>query len=140
MKIPATPPDLSEILLEVSREDPSFLIGARPVDDKGRYLHWDEMLHRKPPEGLSHQRWWLSTAFARRSMARELPLIGTNGHPFRFSNVDAAQKLVHLIDQQAGGQILADEVVTNLRSSNRYLVSSLIEEAITSSQLEHYTN
>ena len=136
MKIPATPPDLGELLVEATKDDPSFLIGARPVDDTGRYLHWDEMLHRQPPEGLSHQRWWLSTAFARRSMARELPLIGTNGRPFRFSNVDAVQQLVHLIDQQAGGQILADEVVTNLRSSNRYLVSSLIEEAITSSQLE----
>ena len=44
--------------------------------------------------------------------------------------------MVHRIDQQASGQILADDVVTNLRSSDRYLVSSLAEEAITSSQLE----
>ena len=44
--------------------------------------------------------------------------------------------MVHRIDQQAGGQILADDLVTNLRSSDRYLVSSLVEEAITSSQLE----
>jgi len=44
--------------------------------------------------------------------------------------------MVHRIDQQASGQILADDVVTSLRSSDRYLVSSLVEEAITSSQLE----
>ena len=44
--------------------------------------------------------------------------------------------MVHRIDQKASGQILADDVVTNLRSSDRYLVSSLIEEAITSSQSE----
>jgi Fic family protein len=44
--------------------------------------------------------------------------------------------MVHRIDQQASGQMLADEVVVNLRSSDRYLVSSLVEEAITSSQLE----
>ena len=44
--------------------------------------------------------------------------------------------MVHRIDQRASGQIVADELVTNLRSSDRYLVSSLVEEAITSSQLE----
>jgi Fic family protein len=44
--------------------------------------------------------------------------------------------MVHQIDQRASGQILADDVITNLRSSSRYLVSSLVEEAITSSQLE----
>src|ERR1039458_3190426 len=53
-----------------------------------------------------------------------------------FSNIDLIQEMVHRIDQKASGQILADDVVTNLRSSNRYLVSSLVEEAITSSQME----
>lgn len=136
MKMPTTPPHLGGLLAETVGEDPSFLLDARPVDDKGRYLHWDEMQHRVPPGGLTHRRWWLSTTLARRSMARDLPLIGNDGRPFRFCNVDAIQRLVHLIDQQAGGHILTDEVVTNLRSSDRYLVSSLIEEAITSSQLE----
>jgi Fic family protein len=59
-----------------------------------------------------------------------------SGQPFRFSNIDTIQETVHRIDQQASGQILTDDVVTNLRSSDRYLVSSLVEEAIASSQLE----
>jgi len=71
-----------------------------------------------------------------RSIARALPIHAVDGRPFQFSNVDTIHELVHRIDQQASGQILADDVVTNLRSSDRYLVSSLVEEAITSSQLE----
>lgn len=51
-------------------------------------------------------------------------------------NTDEVQERVHRIDRQASGQILADDIVTNLRGSDRYLFSSLTEEAITTSQLE----
>ena len=26
---------------------------------KGRYLHWDQMRHRTPPDGLTLQEWWV---------------------------------------------------------------------------------
>lgn len=75
---------------------------------------------------------------ARRSTARPLPLLSNEGESFTFSNIDYVQEVVHRIDQRASGQILADDLVTNLKSSDRdrYLISSLIEEAIRSSQLE----
>ena len=44
--------------------------------------------------------------------------------------------MVHRIDQQAGGRIQADEFVATVGSRDRYIMSSLIEEAITSSLLE----
>lgn len=49
---------------------------------------------------------------------------------------DAAHEMVHKIDRRASGEITLSEIVTNPHSRNRYVVSSLIEEAITSSQLE----
>lgn len=107
-----------------------------PVDQKGRYLHWDQMRHRRPPDGLSHVAWWVGTRLSRRAVTRALPLDDAQRQPFTFANVDTVQEMVHRIDQRAGGQILADDLVTNLRESDRYLVSSLAEEAITSSQLE----
>ncbi|MCY4616586.1 MAG: Fic family protein [Chloroflexi bacterium] len=139
MKFPRTPPSISGLLARHAdtTEDLMTLFGpGRPVDSRGRYLHWDELRRRKPPEGLNHEMWWLRTAVARRTMARVLPFSDVDAHPFTFCNVDRIQELVHRIDQQASGQIVADEVVTNLQSSDRYLVSSLHEEAITSSQLE----
>ena len=117
--------------------EPEILTTAfRPVDRKGRYLHWDEMQNRTPPTGLNHRQWWTGTTFARRSIGRTLPLRSVAGDSFRYSNIDSIQEMVHRIDQQASGQILSEDLVLGLRSSNRYLVSSLIEEAITSSQLE----
>ena len=113
------------------------LTQANPVDQKGRYLHWDEMRHRTPPGDLTLDEWWLGTAFSRKTLARHLPLYGTDGLPFRFSNVDLIQEMVHRIDQQAGGRIGTDDAVTAIQSRDRYLVSSLVvEEAITSSLLE----
>lgn len=137
MRIPVEPPPLMQIFDDVDTgRSAALLTSGRPVDTQGRYLHWDDMRHRTPPEGLTHHEWWLATAFARRAASREIPLLDTAGQHFRFSNVDVVQELVHHIDQQASGRIEAAEVVTDLRSSDRYLVSSLVEEAITSSQLE----
>jgi len=140
LKLPQRPPSLEDILKETGNDSEALrrLLTASndPVDSKNRYLHWDDMRNRTPPDGLNRREWWFVTAQARRSVARELPLLSVVGERFRFSNVDVVQEMVHRIDQKASGHILTDDVVTNLRSSDRYLVSSLIEEAITSSQLE----
>ena len=140
MRHPESPPALGPLLAEATDSDPqhlaNILVKSRPVDHKGRYLHWDQMRRRTPPDGLTHQQWWLGVSFSRRATARTLPPVDRNGERFRFSNVDPIQEILHRIDQQASGQILADDLVTDPRSSDRYLISSLIEEAITSSQLE----
>ena len=49
---------------------------------------------------------------------------------------DPALEMLHNIDQGASGQINVPDTIINPQSRNRYLQSSLIEEAITSSQLE----
>ena len=136
MKKPPSPPDMAQLLSEIA-DDPRRLLKVfsegRPVDDKGRYLHWDQMRHRTPPHGLTSREWWAGTAASRANNARILPLAGTDGEPFRFTNIDRIQEMVHRIDQQASGRIESDDIVG---SRNRYLVSSLVEEAITSSLLE----
>ena len=140
MKKPLPPPDVAQLLAEIAAEDPQRMIdlfaSGRAVDDKGRYLHWDQMRHRQPPEGLTLQEWWARTAVSRMSQARTLPVTGTDGRPFRLTNIDRIQEMVHRIDQQASGRIETDDIVANVGSRNRYLVSSLVEEAITSSLLE----
>ena len=138
MKIPETPPTFDELFADDPNPTSIFRIVSQvgPVDGKGCYLHWDDLRNRTPPEGLTHRQWWLGTMFARRAATKELPLQAIDGRPLHFSNIDLIQEMVHRIDQKASGQILTEDVVTSLRSSDRYLVSSLQEEAITSSQLE----
>ena len=134
MKLPERPPAVLD--LDVGWGSIDDALRVKPVDAKGRYLHWDELRNRTPPEGLSRQEWWFGTKVARGQIARALPLRATSGAKVSFCNVDRIQEMVHRIDQQASGHILTEDLVTNLRSSDRYLVSSLAEEAIASSQLE----
>ena len=142
MKKPMSPPNMPQLLSEIADDDPQRLLEifseGRPVDAKGRYLHWDQMRHRKPPDGLTLNEWWAGTTASRASQARTLPFTGTDGNPFRFTNIDRIQELVHQIDQQISGRIQTDEIVATVGSSDRYVVSSL-EEAITSSLLEGAT-
>ena len=134
------PPDWLELITEIAEKNPERLLelwaAGDPVDGKGRYLHWDEMRHRTPPEGLSTHEWWVATKASRNAFARPLPLTSVQGEPFRFSNIDSIQEVVHRIDQYASGQIQTDDPVTSVGSSDRYVVSSLMEEATTSSLLE----
>ncbi len=102
----------------------------------GKYLHWDELRHRQPPAGLSHEQWWLSVWFARQSMLKALPLADKNGAPFYLATPEPALVHLHHIDQDAAGQIRTSESAPIHDSRERYLLHSLIEESITSSQLE----
>jgi len=139
MKIPESPPSIENLMAALDPTAEAFrrvVLNGQPLDVKGRYLHWDDMRSRTPPEGLTRNEWWLGTFLARNSLLRELPSRASDGQPFRFCNVELVQELAHRIDQQASGSIISDGLETNLRSSERYVVSSLIEEAITSSQLE----
>ena len=135
-----TPPTWTDLASEVPPENQQRVIevltSGEPVDPKGRYLHWDEMRHRTPPDGLTLDEWWMGTAYSRFTLAKFLPLKSVDGDPFRFSNIDSIQEMVHRIDQQASGRIQTDDAITTVSSSDRYVVSSLMEEATTSSLLE----
>ncbi len=107
------------------------------ASQNGQYRHWDEIKYREPPDGiLSAEEWWAAIKFARQRDYHKLPLTDEEGRPFTYMMPDKAWERVSKIDQRLGGRITLSEEVTNRSTRDRYLVSSLIEEAITSSQLE----
>ena len=59
-----------------------------------------------------------------------------DGKPFTYSLADPVLELLHEIDRDASGRITTRDQITNPQTRARYIESSLIEEAITSSQLE----
>ena len=106
------------------------------LDTKGRYLHWDEVRRRPPPDGWTQRVWWLGFVLARRVGRQRLPLLGKGGVPFWFCNVAPVLQSLQRIDREMAGHILIDEDVVSGAEKDRYLVSSLMEESIRSSQLE----
>lgn len=137
MKLPMPPPPLEQLFTAPPSEAIARLfMRPQPALPDGRYLHWDELRHRTPPQGLSHQEWWWGTRMARLAQAQALPLQDKEGQPFSYALVAPVVQSLHLIDRDTSGLILADGPLATSQDQDRYLVSSLIEESITSSQLE----
>lgn len=137
MRIPETPPPFSSLLNKVSEAARLHLILGRRGDHKpGNYFHWDDLKYRRPPTGLSIEEWWLSLKFERMTTQRQIPLMDKQGRAFSFAVPDLVTELLHQIDRDGGTLIQIPEPVTNPDERNRYVVRSLMEEAITSSQLE----
>jgi Fic family protein len=107
------------------------------VGDPPGYPHWDKVRHLDPPAGLTHEEWWAGVKFGRRNGKRGLLLCDPAGTHFSYTTPDHALRLLHLIDQRCAGEVRMPEVVTaDAQAKQQYLVNSLMEEAIRSSQLE----
>jgi Fic family protein len=106
-----------------------------------RYLHWHKLRRLEPPEGLSAEEWWWRIKMIERGPGmRNLALPDSGGAPFKYSLPDLVLRSLHHIDQECSGKVAMDEVVTSDRQAGqRFLVNSLMEEAIRSSQLEGAT-
>jgi Fic family protein len=135
-RLPRKPPSLQELLERCGGlEEALPLLSRLATEVEGdRYLHWDELRHRPPPQGLSHEQWWLAEKLSRRRTP--LPLLASDGQPFWFSQPPVLLQGLHEIDMKAGASVVAPEAVTTRSTRDRYLLSSLMEEAITSSQME----
>lgn len=137
MKIPSTPPAMADLMRGVTSERLLHLMTTKPVSTtQSAYLHWDELRHRTPPEGLSVNEWWLGIKFGRINVERTLPFLDKDGQSFSYVLAEPVLKSLRFVDRNAGGAVWVDGPVVNATERDRYLVSSLIEEAITSSQLE----
>jgi len=141
MKKPEKAPDMQELIGEVSdvlRFDALLKHVENPLVS-GKYLHWDKLRYYDPPGGLTHREWWLALKMSRRSRSHNTPLVDMNDSPFHYVIVDPIPERLHQIDLGAGGRIEVSggmQEITNPETRDRYYVRSLIEEAITSSQLE----
>ena len=138
MHIPLTPPSVRELRGSVSpdRLFEVLVASIQSVPGDDGYLHWDKLLHLTPPSGLTAGEWWLRLKVARGEGRRSVPLRDRDGGLFSFMLPDSAQELLHRVDQEASGRIAIADTVTNPATRDRYVLTSLIEEAITSSQLE----
>lgn len=135
MKIPETPPDY-HMLFSKLVDDPKYgpenpLYGGQPVDEKGRYLHWDELRFREPPENFDHEGWWVSLKIGRQSLYQKIL-----NNKFKFANINKILEEQHWLDKNACGSISEGSPVVKSWMKNEYIINSLIEESITSSQLE----
>lgn len=140
MKIPVLPPAANTILQSTLARDSELgmrlLTGLGALDTQGRYLHWDKLRHLPTPQDISSEQWWAGIKLARRNLYHTLPLFDKGKQHFNYCIPDNILQELHWLDRHAAGSIQAKEAITSPHTRNTYLIRSLIEEAINSSQLE----
>ena len=141
MHIPIAPPEYRGLVDEIVADSRAKLVDILsmeiPPDPRGKYYHWDKLRHLKSlPDGLNHREWWLGIKSARKSLYQRIPHNAKDGTPFVYAETNSMRRLLHKIDIHGGGELRTSVQVANPNTRDSYLINSLIEEAITSSQLE----
>ncbi len=137
----AKPPSLGEIIIKLDPERAFAVVMNDAGSVPSEYVHWDRLRHLKPPVGMTSEEWWLTVKSSREGTQRKLALKDAAGYTTASYTVpDEALELLHYIDRHCSGEIAMPEVVTaDSQARRHYLVNSLMEEAIRSSQLEGAT-
>ena len=140
MKIPQTPPSAEGIIPKLMASNfektMDILFHQEPTDQKGRYLHWDRLMHIDPPKNLTSELWWVGIKYARQKLYKDLKLCDKKGFPFKVAMPDSVFKELHWLDINAAGNLTARMPIATQQMKNTYLIRSFVEEAINSSQLE----
>jgi Fic family protein len=108
----------------------------RGIDFDERYLHWDKLRRMPAPAGFTALDAWAAIKIGRLATLKRIALRDCAGKRFAFCSPGIVARLLHEIDMGAGGKIGIPAEVRNPETRDQYLVNSLMEEAITSSQLE----
>lgn len=136
MKLPVPPPPFDELYVEHARDLVRIFSLRIGPEVEGVYESWDHLRHLTPPDGLSSEQWWLGIKLARHSLARPLALRQKSGAEFSVVLSDSLQRRLFLVARDAAGALRGSDSLPSDAKRERFLVRSLIEEAMTSSQLE----
>ena len=140
MKLPEPTPNWREVFARNPQKLVSLLTSqeARQYVEKANldYLHWEKAKYLKVPTTISPEELWFLIKISRTPNIKQIPLVDPKGGHYGFWLPDSVLKELHFIDQNAGGSILVDNPELSPEARERYLISSLMEEAIASSQIE----
>lgn len=137
MRIPENPPTDEETrrLLSEKLGDNNILNEFKPYLNiiNTDYLHWDELPIDNRFKGVDLKLLW---AFVKLSRQFNFRLIKLNGTTLRYIQTPLTEKKLHDLDVKVGGKIGLEAQIPGIELQKKYLINSLMEEAIASSQLE----
>jgi Fic family protein len=136
MRIPRSPLQIDELLRKVGPRLADVLSAGLSQLPEQQYIHWDQLSRKSVPDDFTAEDWWLAIKLSRLASGRTLPFLAGDGTAFTYSIPPFVERMLHQVDRDASGRIALPEAVTNPQTRDRFLVRSLMEEAITSSQLE----
>lgn len=116
---------------------------SQPIvrDLTDRYRPWRKVRPIARDANLDPELVWIATKFRRMAMWQPLPLVAANGRRFVLAQLGTISEQLHRIDRETGGGgLVALEhehgVLSDLDSQRRFLIRSMMDEAIDSSVIE----
>jgi Fic family protein len=137
----APPPDFNKAFKDPERLLKLFEIGAKPEFQQmiqrtnEHYTHWHRFRYVPIPDGITHEEAWTLLKLGRRANFKTAPFTDKQGMPFFYWIPDVIQRDLHDIDVWGGGNIVSDHPGP-LPDKEQFIIRSLMDEAIASSQLE----
>lgn len=137
MKVPEKPKKLRDIL-EKNSLNVFQLLDNKSVHDfvlkcNREYIHWDKLRYQEIPENINPEPIWALIKIFRE---QQYKLVKFNGWTFKYILLDEALRKIHLMDKSAAGNLETGLDSVNTEGKSRYIVSTLMEEAIATSQIE----
>lgn len=133
-----SPPELIDISqYNNNKQFLDYVSKYQAVDQKGRYLHWNEFKWRID-ETDNKVMAWHATKFNRRVLLKQIELLDKKNNKFQFCIPESLQSKLYQITKRIGS---GGKNISNTKAASdiqeTFLVSSLLmEEAISSAQLE----
>lgn len=141
MKMPAKPPQFKDVLLK-NRADliktlsnPELIGLITKWNNAKEYYYWDAFRHLKFPPGISPEMAWVCREFSHMGEAKGLPIANTAAEKFNYWLPPRAQEWLHIIDREVPFERI-HKVPAEGGDGDRYILASLMDEAIASSQIE----
>lgn len=97
------------------------------------YLYWNKVKYKKSPDACSPEELWSRVKLDRLLQTKEVS--EWEHYNIHFGLTNKMQSLCHEFDLNFGG-VLGNDSLLQSEDKHKYLVSSLMEEAIASSQME----
>ncbi len=144
MRIPKKPPAWPKLFAELVSRKEDWLnlqnrVEVRALIERANAegWNWEDCSYRASTAQITADQFWVFVKLSRVADRREIPLLDTRGQPFTYRLPPVAHRILHSIDTQLGGSIGSSfPTVTTEAERRRYLLTSLQEEAISSSLIE----
>ncbi len=125
-----TPPFIiTENILDLF-DNSEFLSALTSINNE--YAYWDRVKYKAKVLSIDPVDAWNAVKISRRSNRNHISF-GT--YHFRFSSTDYIQRALHYFDMNIGGYLSSQGLIPE-KSKNQYMISSIMEEAISSSKIE----
>ncbi len=139
MKLPTNPPPIDEILKnESNKKELSEYLKRQDILDfaskiNDRYLYWDEFRYRPHPKKTKPELLWALIKFTRNYGITPLKISSIKNFTFKYNVTKTTSHKLHEFDMNLG---TSPAILIPCENKEKYLINSIMEESIASSQLE----